>query len=138
MNVDAICHWLPSVGASNELQIRLKSHSVEVPSVLPSGPGALFKKGAIFCAVLICRVGGKKAGTAQALPFIFISYRFIYLILCFGCTLGLHCCMQAFSSFSEWSYSSSWGAGFSLQRLLLLGSTGSRHPGFSSCIRQSQ
>ena len=69
MNVDAVCHWLPSVGTSNELQIRLKS--AEVPSVLPSGPGALFKKGAILCAVLICRVGGKKAGTAQALPFIF-------------------------------------------------------------------
>ena len=58
MNVDAVCHWLPSVGASSELQIRLKSHSAEVPSVLPSGPGALFKKGAILCAVLICRVGG--------------------------------------------------------------------------------
>ena len=136
MNVDAVCHWLPSVGTSNELQIRLKS--AEVPSVLPSGPGALFKKGAILCAVLICRVGGKKAGTAQALPFIFFFLKIYLFNFFFGCTLGLHCCMQAFSSFNECSYSSLWCAGFSLQWLLLLGSTGSRHPGFSSFIRQSE
>ena len=47
--------------------------------------------------------------------------------------LGLHCCARAFSSCSERGPLFMWCAGFSLRRLLLLRSTGSRHTGFSSC-----
>ena len=39
---------------------------------------------------------------------------------------------------ASWGYSSLWYAGFSLQWLLLLQSTGSRHAGFSSCGMRAQ
>ena len=55
---------------------------------------------------------------------------FFYLNLCnlSLVVLGLHCCMQAFSSCSE------QGLLFiALQRLLSLQRTGSRHTGFSHC-----
>ena len=57
------------------------------------------------------------------------NYIYIFLILfiyLFLAVFGLHCCMRAFSSCCE-------RAGFSLQWLLLLRSTGSRCAGFSSC-----
>ena len=47
--------------------------------------------------------------------------------------LDLCCCVQAFSSCSERGLSSLQCAGFSLQWLLLLRSTGSRQAYFSSC-----
>ena len=64
--------------------------------------------------------------------FVFVFfYKFIYLFLA---VLGLCCCARAFSRCSEGGYSSLRCAGFSLQWLLLLWSTGSRHVGFSSCV----
>ena len=45
--------------------------------------------------------------------------------------MGLHCCTQAFSSCSEGGSSSLGCAGFSLQWVLLLWSTGSRAAGFT-------
>ena len=62
-------------------------------------------------------------------PRIFLFY-FIYLFLA---ALGVRCCAQAFSSCSDWGYSSLRCAGFSLRWLLLLRNTGSRQAGFSSC-----
>ena len=47
---------------------------------------------------------------------------FLILILA---VLGLHCCVQAFSSCAEWGLLPSW-VGLSLQWLLLLWSTDSR------------
>ena len=61
-----------------------------------------------------------------------------YLFFFFLVALGLRCCAWAFSSCGEGVYSSLWCAGFSLQWLLLLWSTGSRHTGFSSCGMQAQ
>ena len=52
-------------------------------------------------------------------------YLFIYLFLA---ALGLLCCVRAFSSCGE-GYPWLWRAGFSLQWLLLLWSTGSRLAG---------
>ena len=65
----------------------------------------------------------------QGSPLLYINL-FIYLFLA---ALGLRCCAQAFSGFSERGYSSLQCAGFSLQWLLLLRSTGSRCASFSSC-----
>ena len=59
-------------------------------------------------------------------PFIHLWLLFFKILLFFA-VLGLCCCARA------WGYSSSWCAGFSLQWLLLLRSTGSRRTGFSSC-----
>ena len=64
-----------------------------------------------------------------------IKFLFIYLFLA---ALGLRCCMQAFSSFSEWGYSSLWCVGFLLQWLLLLRSTGSRRVGSVVWLRGSR
>ena len=47
--------------------------------------------------------------------FTFFFFKFICLA-----ALRLHCCVRAFSSFSEGGYSSLWCMGFSLQWLLLL------------------
>ena len=59
------------------------------------------------------------------------SFKFIYL---FMAALGLCCCAWVFSSCGERGlHSLLWRAGFSLQWLLLLRSTGSRRAGFSSC-----
>ena len=55
-----------------------------------------------------------------ALLFFFLICLFIFIFGCVG-------------SFSGWGYSSLRCAGFSLQWLLLLRSTGSRRTGFSSC-----
>ena len=51
---------------------------------------------------------------------------------------GLLWAAQAFSSFSEWELLFIECTGFSLQWLLLLWGTGSRHVGFSSCRTQAQ
>ena len=51
---------------------------------------------------------------------------------------GLPCWTQASSSCSEWGYPSLWYVGFSLQCLLVLWSTGSRHMGFSVCRVHAQ
>ena len=61
---------------------------------------------------------------------LFVFNKFIYLFLA---TLGLCCCARAFSSCSEWGYSSLRCTGFSLRWLHLLQSMGSRCTGFSSC-----
>ena len=62
------------------------------------------------------------------------SPKFIYLIYLFLAVLGLCCSVRAFSSRGELGgYSSLLCTGFSLQWLLLLWSTGSRHAVFSSC-----
>ena len=47
--------------------------------------------------------------------------------------LGLRFCARAFSSCSEWGYSSLQCTGFSLQWFPLLWSMGSRRTGVSSC-----
>ena len=61
---------------------------------------------------------------------------FIYLFLA---VLGLLCCVWALSLVAgSGAYISLWCTGFSLQWLLLLWSTGSRHMGFSSCGTQAQ
>ena len=63
-------------------------------------------------------------------------FLFIYLVLV---ALGLCCCMWAFSSYKSRGLLSGWvGTGFSLWRLLLLQSTGSRCLGFRSCSMQAQ
>ena len=69
--------------------------------------------------------------------FFFPPNLFIYIFLA---VLGLHRCVRASSSCGEWGggYSSLWCAGFSLRWLLLLQTTGSRHPGFSSCGARAQ
>ena len=73
----------------------------------------------------------------------FFLNKFIYFIYLFLAALGLHCCMRAFSSCGEWGllFIVVRGllivAGFSLW-LLLLRSTGSRRPGFSSCSTEAQ
>ena len=56
---------------------------------------------------------------------------FIKNIYLFIAAMGLHCCTQAFSSCSEGGSSSLGCAGFSLQWVLLLWSTGSRAAGFT-------
>ena len=48
--------------------------------------------------------------------------------------LGLHCCAQAFLAETSRGHFIVWCAGFSLQGLLLLQGTGSRHVDFSSYI----
>ena len=53
----------------------------------------------------------------------------------FKFVVALFCCVLAFSSWVRWGYSSLPRTGFSLTRLLLLWSAGSRHLGFSSCSR---
>ena len=66
------------------------------------------------------------------ISFIFIPVNLFFyfnFFFSFGC-VGSCCCAQTFSS---WSYSSLRCAGFSLQWLLFLRSTGSRRAGFSSC-----
>ena len=66
--------------------------------------------------------------------FIIFLNKFIYLfIYYFLAALGLCCCVRAFSSCSERGLLFVMVTGFSLQWLLLLWSTGSRHMGFSSC-----
>ena len=61
------------------------------------------------------------------LPF-FLSFLFSFISL-FMAVLDFHCCTRAFSSCGEGGYSSLRCAGFSLQWLLLLRSTGSRAHG---------
>ena len=60
-------------------------------------------------------------------------YVFIYLWLCWVLVAALRLSLVAASR----GYSSLWCAGFSLQWLLLLWSTGSRRVGFSSCVMGS-
>ena len=55
--------------------------------------------------------------------------KFIYFIYLFLAVLRLCCRAPTFSSYGERGYSSLCCTGFSLQRLLLLWSTGSRHEG---------
>ena len=50
--------------------------------------------------------------------------------------VGFCCCVQAFSSCGEWGLLLR-GIGFSLQRLLLLQTMGSRVQGLSSCSAQA-
>ena len=58
---------------------------------------------------------------------------YFYLFIVFGC-IGSSLLCAAFSLVAaSGGYSSLWCAGFSLQWLLLLQSTGSRRVGFSSC-----
>ena len=64
--------------------------------------------------------------------------KFIYFIYLFLAALGLRCCVWAFSSCGERSYSSLWCTGFSVWWLLLLRSTGSRRVGFTSCGTRAQ
>ena len=60
----------------------------------------------------------------------FNYYLFIYFYLfIFLAVLGLRFCARAFSSCREWGHSSSWCAGLSPSRPLLLRSTGSRRAG---------
>ena len=68
---------------------------------------------------------------------IFIFYKFIYFIYLFLATLGLHCCVRAFSSCGEWGLLFIAVRGLLLRWLLLLRSTDSRHAGFSSCGLQA-
>ena len=58
-------------------------------------------------------------------PFLWLAY-FLYLFLA---AVGLDCCTQAFSSYSEHRLLGLQGAGFSLLWFLLLRTTGSRHKG---------
>ena len=60
----------------------------------------------------------------------FKKNKFIYLFLA---ALGLRCCMWLSLVVASEGYSSLQCASFSLQRLLLLRSSGSRRVGFSSC-----
>ena len=72
------------------------------------------------------------------LSILFFNYFFkIYFIYLFLAVLGLCCCAWAFSSCGEQGYSLLPCAGFSLQWLLLLQSTGSRCVGFSRCGTQA-
>ena len=66
--------------------------------------------------------------------FVFINL-FIYLSLA---ALGLCCCVQTFSSCSEWGLLFVAVHRLLLWWLLLLQSTGSRHAGFSSCSTWAQ
>ena len=66
----------------------------------------------LFCFFSIC-------------PFLWLAY-FLYLFLS---AVGLDCCTQAFSSYSEHRLLGLQGAGFSLLWFLLLRTTGSRHKG---------
>ena len=70
-----------------------------------------------------------------------LLFNLFYLFIClvdFGCVESS--LLRVGFSLVEASrgYSSSWCAGFSLQWLLLLQSTGSRHTGFSSCGARAQ
>ena len=73
--------------------------------------------------------------------FFFFLNKFIYLFI-FGCLgsslLGVRCCTGLSLVVASGGYSSLWCVGFSLQYLLLLQSSGSRHAGFSSCGTQAQ
>ena len=69
---------------------------------------------------------------------ILFFYKFIYLFILFLAALGLRCCTWAFSSAASRGYSSLRCVGFSLQWLLLLQSTGSRHSGFRICDTWAQ
>ena len=60
---------------------------------------------------------------------VFVCLFFIYLFLA---ALGFCCCARALSSCGSGGHSLLWSTCFSLQWLLLLWSTGSRHAGFSS------
>jgi len=66
---------------------------------------------------------------------VWVCYAYIYWGFCvFLAVLSLCCYTQAFCSCSEWgNYSLGCGAGFSLQGLLLLQSTGSTVGGLGSC-----
>ena len=57
--------------------------------------------------------------------------------LIFLAALGLCCCAKAFSSCATWGYPLFPYTGFSLQRLLLLQSAGSRRTGSSSCAMRT-
>ena len=61
--------------------------------------------------------------------FFFLFSLFVYLWLCWVFVAAHGLSLVAASR----GYSSLWCVGFSLQWLLLLQSTGSRHAGFSSC-----
>ena len=66
----------------------------------------------------------------KLISFFFNFYLFIYLfIYLFMAVLGLRFCARAFSSCGKRGHSSSWYAGLSLSRPLLLQSTGSRRAG---------
>ena len=67
----------------------------------------------------------------------FLFNKCIYFIYLFLAALGLCCCARALVAASG-GYSSLQCASFSLPWLLLLGSTGSRHAGFSSCGTRAQ
>ena len=58
--------------------------------------------------------------------------------LLFLAVLGLQCCTGFSLIVASWGYSLLWCAGFSLQWLLWLWSTGSRALGFSSCGSRAQ
>ena len=75
------------------------------------------------------RISACSKAISKAYGFGFFN-KFIYLFVL--AVLGLRCCALAFSSCGAGGYSSLQCAGFSLW-LLLLQSTGSRCPGFSSC-----
>ena len=58
---------------------------------------------------------------------------FIFIYFIFGCIGSLLLCAGFSLVVASGGYSLLWCVGFSLQWLLLLQSTGSRHMGFSSC-----
>ena len=67
----------------------------------------------------------------------FVFFKFILFI--YFCLLWVFVAAHRLSLVAaSRGYSSLWHAGFSLQWLLLLQSTGSRHTGFSSCGTQAQ
>ena len=71
-------------------------------------------------------------GCVQTLHF-FPFLKKTYFIYSFLFVLGLHCCTWAFSSCGKRGYSSLQSAGFSLWKLLLLWSMGSKAPVSSAC-----
>ena len=67
------------------------------------------------------------------------KFIFFFLIYLFLAVLSLRCCVRGLSLVeASGDYSSLWCTGFSLRWPLLLRSTGSRHPGFSSCSTRAQ
>ena len=90
-----------------------------------------------FWQVTVCGVGYVATSSLSAscsracFSLVYTYYFLFYFILIYVCmyvcmaALGLHCCTWAFSNYFE-------------QGLLLLQSTGSRHPGFSSCSTRTQ
>ena len=77
-------------------------------------------------------------GKSNTLNIEYMSFFFFFFkIYLFIVALGLCCCTRAFSTYSKQGCSSLWCSCFSLQWLLLLWSSGSRHRGFSSRVTQA-